>query len=75
MYVTGWVIPVPEESMEAYRRWAELGAEILKDYGCIEIVEATSDTGVYIGKATEPLSLEGGKLADGFEPAPATPTK
>jgi uncharacterized protein YbaA (DUF1428 family) len=52
MYVTGWVIPVPEESMEAYRKWAEMGAAILKDYGCTEIVEAWEDH-VPDGKLTD----------------------
>ena len=43
MYIAGFVIPVPEENMEAYRRWAERGAAIFKKYGCIEIVESWED--------------------------------
>jgi uncharacterized protein YbaA (DUF1428 family) len=43
MYVAGLVIPVPEDKMEAYRRWAENGAKIFKDYGCLEIVECWED--------------------------------
>jgi uncharacterized protein YbaA (DUF1428 family) len=43
MYIAGFVIPVPEEKMEAYRRWAERGAAIFKQYGCIEIVESWED--------------------------------
>ena len=43
MYVAGFVIPVPQENMEAYRRWAERGAAIFKEYGCIEIVESWED--------------------------------
>lgn len=43
MYIAGFVIPVPEENMEAYRRWAERGAAIFKEYGCIEIVESWED--------------------------------
>lgn len=43
MYVAGLVIPVPEENMEAYRRWAENGARIFKDHGCLEIVECWED--------------------------------
>ena len=39
MYVCGLIIPVPEDRMEAYRRWAENGAKIFKAYGCLEIVE------------------------------------
>jgi len=29
--------------MDAYRRWAENGAKIFKDYGCLEIVESWED--------------------------------
>lgn len=43
MYVTALVIPVPAERMEAYRKWAENGAKIFKDYGCLEIVECWED--------------------------------
>ena len=43
MYVAGLVIPVPAEKMEAYRRWAENGARIFKQYGCLEIVESWED--------------------------------
>jgi uncharacterized protein YbaA (DUF1428 family) len=43
MYIAGFVIPVPEENMDAYRRWAERGAAIFKEYGCIEIAESWED--------------------------------
>jgi uncharacterized protein YbaA (DUF1428 family) len=43
MYVAGFVIPVPEEKMEAYRRWAERGAALFSEYGCLETVEAWED--------------------------------
>lgn len=43
MYVAGLVIPVPEEKLDAYRRWAERGAEIFKRCGCVEIVESWED--------------------------------
>ena len=52
MYIAGFVIPVPEEKLEAYRNWAENGAEIFKDYGCIEIVESWEDN-VPDGKRTD----------------------
>lgn len=52
MYIAGFVIPVPEEKMEAYRLWAENGAAIFKDYGCIEIVESWEDY-VPDGKQTD----------------------
>jgi uncharacterized protein YbaA (DUF1428 family) len=43
MYVCGLVIPVPEDRMEDYRRWAESGAAFFKEYGCLEIVECWED--------------------------------
>lgn len=52
MYVSGLVIPVPEERLEDYKRWAELSAAIFKDYGCIEIVESWEDF-VPDGKTTD----------------------
>jgi len=52
MYVAGLVIPVPEEKREAYRRWAENGAKIFRDYGCLEIVESWEDN-VPDGKRTD----------------------
>jgi uncharacterized protein YbaA (DUF1428 family) len=52
MYIAGLVIPVPEDKMEAYRRWAENGAKIFKDYGCLEIVESWEDF-VPDGKQTD----------------------
>jgi uncharacterized protein YbaA (DUF1428 family) len=52
MYVCGMVIPVPEDKIEAYRRWAESGAKLFKDYGCLEIVESWEDF-VPDGKQTD----------------------
>jgi uncharacterized protein YbaA (DUF1428 family) len=52
MYIAGFVIPVPEDKMEAYRKWAENGAAIFRDYGCIEIVESWEDN-VPSGKQTD----------------------
>ncbi|HXQ13797.1 MAG TPA: DUF1428 domain-containing protein [Caulobacteraceae bacterium] len=52
MYVAGLVIPVPEEQMEAYRRWAENGGKFFKEYGCLEIVECWEDF-VPDGKQTD----------------------
>jgi uncharacterized protein YbaA (DUF1428 family) len=43
MYVCGLVIPVPEDRMDDYRRWAESGARFFKEYGCLEIVECWED--------------------------------
>lgn len=52
MYVAGLVIPVPEHQMEAYRQWAENGAQFFKEYGCLEIVECWEDY-VPDGKTTD----------------------
>jgi len=52
MYIAGFVIPVPEDKMEAYRKWAENGAAIFREYGCIEIVESWEDN-VPSGKQTD----------------------
>jgi uncharacterized protein YbaA (DUF1428 family) len=52
MYVAGFVIPVPEEKLEAYRRWAANGAALFREYGCIEIVESWEDN-VPSGKQTD----------------------
>lgn len=52
MYVAGLVIPVPQDKMEAYRQWAENGARIFRDYGCLEIVECWEDF-VPDGKQTD----------------------
>ncbi|MEI9993871.1 MAG: DUF1428 domain-containing protein [Rhizomicrobium sp.] len=52
MYVAGLVIPVPEENAEAYRKWAEMSAQIFKSYGCLEVVESWEDN-VPDGKQTD----------------------
>jgi uncharacterized protein YbaA (DUF1428 family) len=52
MYIAGLVIPVPEDKIDDYRKWAENGAKIFKDYGCLEIVESWEDF-VPVGKQTD----------------------
>lgn len=52
MYVAGFVIPVPETQRDAYRIWADNGARIFKEYGCLEIVESWEDI-VPDGKQTD----------------------
>jgi uncharacterized protein YbaA (DUF1428 family) len=52
VYIAGFVIPVPEEKMAAYRKWAENGAALFKEYGCLEIVESWEDN-VPSGKFTD----------------------
>jgi uncharacterized protein YbaA (DUF1428 family) len=53
VYIAGFVIPVPEEKMDAYGKWAENGAAIFKEYGCIEIVESWEDN---VPPASTPIS-------------------
>jgi uncharacterized protein YbaA (DUF1428 family) len=43
MYVCGLVIPVPEDRIDDYRRWAENGAAVFRRHGCLEIVESWED--------------------------------
>ena len=43
MYIAGFVIPVPEDKLEDYRRWAQNGAALFQEYGCLEIVESWED--------------------------------
>ncbi|WP_299085247.1 DUF1428 domain-containing protein [uncultured Ruegeria sp.] len=43
MYIVGFVIPVPEEKLEAYRDWSKRSVELLTEYGCLEVVESWED--------------------------------
>ena len=52
MYIAGFVIPVPADKMEAYRKWAQTSAAFFKEYGCLEIVESWEDN-VPTGKVTD----------------------
>lgn len=52
MYVAGFVIPVPEERMDAYRRWAETSAALFREHACLEIVESWEDN-VPTGQLTD----------------------
>ena len=52
MYVAGLIIPVPKDKLDPYRRWAENGAKLFKELGCLEIVESWEDF-VPDGKVTD----------------------
>ena len=43
MYIAALVIPVPEDRIDAYRRWAERSAALFRRHGCVEIVDAWED--------------------------------
>jgi uncharacterized protein YbaA (DUF1428 family) len=63
MYVCGLVIPVREDKMDAYCRWAENGAKIFKDYEGLEIVESWEDF-VPNGKQTDFRKAVAAKLGE-----------
>ena len=52
MYIAGFVIPVPADKLEAYRTWAENGAALFREYGCLEIVDCWEDN-VPVGTSTD----------------------
>lgn len=52
MYVQGFVIPVPEDRMEDYRKMAAEAGEWFREYGVTEIVE-TWEADVRDGKTTD----------------------
>lgn len=42
-YVDGFVLPVPRENVEAYRKIAQLAGEVWCEYGALEYVECVAD--------------------------------
>jgi uncharacterized protein YbaA (DUF1428 family) len=50
-YVDGFVLPVPKESLQAYRRLAQKAGEIWREHGAIEVMECVADD-VKAGKLT-----------------------
>jgi uncharacterized protein YbaA (DUF1428 family) len=42
-YIDGYVIPVPKDKIEAYRKIASQAAAIWKEHGALEYVEAAGD--------------------------------
>ena len=63
MYIQGFLIPVPEDKKEAYRAVAQKFADIMKDQGMIEVVEAW-EADVPDGKLTDfrkAVQLEAGE--------------
>src|SRR5690606_37171387 len=42
-YVDGFVVPVPQENLAAYRRLARRAGAIWKEYGALEYVECVAD--------------------------------
>lgn len=50
-YVDGFVVPVPQDKLAAYRRLARKAGAIWKEYGALEYVECVADD-VLPGKRT-----------------------
>ena len=50
-YVDGFVIPVPKDKINEYKRIARLAGKIWKEYGALEYVECVADD-VSVGKRT-----------------------
>jgi len=50
-YVDGFVLPVPKENVEAYRKMAELAGQVWREHGALEYVECVADD-VKPGKLT-----------------------
>ena len=50
-YVDGFVVPVPTNNLDAYRRMARKAGKIWKEYGALEYVESVADD-VKPGKVT-----------------------
>ncbi len=50
-YVDGFVIPVPNKSLAAYKKMARLGAKVWMEHGALSYVECVGDD-VPIGKLT-----------------------
>ena len=57
-YVDGFIIPVPKKNLDAYKRMAEMCAEIWREYGALEVRECVAED-VKMGKLTSfPRSVQ-----------------
>jgi uncharacterized protein YbaA (DUF1428 family) len=57
-YVDGFVIPVPKANREAYMKFAEEAAAVVKEYGALKVVECWGDD-VPEGKITSfPMAVK-----------------
>jgi uncharacterized protein YbaA (DUF1428 family) len=50
-YIDGFVIPVPKENLDAYKRMARKAAKVWRDHGALEVRECVADD-VPVGKVT-----------------------
>ena len=57
-YVDGFIVPVPNKKMKAYRDLAELAAKVWKEHGALDYKECVADD-VKVGKWTSfPRSVD-----------------
>ena len=43
MYVDGFVLPVPRDNLDAYKKMARLAGKVWREYGAIEYIECVED--------------------------------
>ena len=63
-YVDGFVLPVPKENVDAYRRMARKAGKVWRDHGALEYIECVGDD-VKAGKVTsfpQAVKLEPGEV-------------
>ena len=50
-YVDGFIVPVPKNNLQAYRKLSEQSGKVWKEYGALEFIECVADD-VKPGKST-----------------------
>ena len=61
-YVDGFVLPIPQANLAAYKKMARLASKVWKDHGCLQYLESVEDD-VKPGKWTS--FPQSGKLKKG----------
>ncbi|MCT7378412.1 DUF1428 domain-containing protein [Chelativorans salis] len=57
-YVDGFILAVPKENIEAYKKMARLGEEVWKEYGALDYVECIGDDVPYGEVTSFPRSVQ-----------------
>ena len=57
-YVDGFVLAVPKANLEAYRKMAQTGGEVWKEYGAVAYVECVGDDVPYGELTSFPRAVE-----------------
>jgi uncharacterized protein YbaA (DUF1428 family) len=58
MYVDGFVVPVPKEKLEAYRRMAKKAGKIWREHGALSYQECVADDAPYGKRTSFPRSVK-----------------